>query len=129
MVLSCAGTVSSYEQTGTDIEVPSDAVQEARKSAGLPPAGIRTSERNDFVKRPSRLTIVVDGASVKVRWRADARWQDLSDVVISEGNIRAKEKGFLPSRLLIDRRTGDVTFGAFSGACEKTTDGPGGRKF
>lgn len=70
------------------------------------------------------------GAAPTLRKSADG-WYDLGEVQITESEIRARASWGFPGKLklAVDRRSGEVKFGNFSGACEKASVDPEGRKF
>lgn len=140
LFLSCSGNDVSYQQTGTDVQGPSQAQIQHNKAAGLPPPAVTTSTRYGFVSSAGRMSITVQGDAVRVRPSAGSSpslrkspdgWYDLGDVQITETEIRARASWGFPGKhkLTVDRRSGEVKFGNFSGACEKTSVDPEGRKF
>lgn len=139
MFLTCTGDDVSYTQTGTKVEAPSGGARQRAAMAGLPPPTVKTSPQYGFVRRPGRLSVSIDGARVRVRPSAGTAplrrsadgWYDLTDLSVSEDEIRARATWglFGKLKLVIDRRSGDVKFGDFTGACEKTADTADARKF
>jgi len=140
LFLSCTGNDVSYTQTGTDITAPSQAQIQHNRAAGLPPPSVSTSPRYGFVSTAGRMNITVQGTVVRVRpspgsspmlRRSADGWYALTDVSITDTEIRAKASwGALGKlKLSVDRRSGEVKFGNFTGQCEKTADDPAARKF
>lgn len=140
LFLTCSGNDVSYQKTGTTLEAPSQAQVQHNHSAGLPPPAVRTSPNYGLVSSPGRMSIAVQGEVVRVRPSAGATptfrrssdgWYELADVSVTDHEIRGKATWGLMGKLklVIDRRSGDVTFGDFKGACEKAADTSEARKF
>jgi len=97
------------------------------------------------IKVPAHMTIVIEGDVIRIRpsdeegpgWmqrKSSDGWYPLAEVSITEQQIRGKATwggGVLSgkAKLQVDRTTGDVHFGGFSGVCEKASDQPRERKF
>lgn len=85
------------------------------------------------------MSLAVDGATIRIKpsqgtkpgKRSSDGWYDLTDVAITDTLIRAKATWgtFGKLKLEVDRRTGDVKFGDFRGACEKAADAADAKKF
>jgi hypothetical protein len=148
MLLTCTGQDKVYQQTGettTTTLVPgvaptigSDA-HRAAVAAATATTRTTTSPNYGFVAAPARLSLAIEGAAVRIRpspattpmRRSADGWYALTDVAITDGQIRAKATwgAFGKLKLEVDRRTGDVKFGDFRGACEKTADAVDAKKF
>lgn len=92
-------------------------------------------------REPAQLAVSVEAGKVRVKppkssvplfAKDDAGgWYELSDVAIDRLSIngRLKWNRLDRSKLEIDRRSGAVTFGAFSGVCQLVSTNPEATKF
>jgi hypothetical protein len=79
-----------------------------------------------------RLSVRVRPSPETVPWKKSSDgWYDLTDVMITDNAIREKATwgGFGKLKLDVDRRTGDVKFGNFRGACKEAADAVDAKKF
>lgn len=140
MVLTCTGQMKTYQKVGTSTTTtvvpgvdPGIGSQGHRSAHMAATATTKTQETPEygFVSTPARLSVMVEGAVVKVRRSAGDGWTVLTDVVIADDEIRGRGPGGLlgKPKLVVDRRTGDATYGNFNGACEKAADATEPRKF
>jgi hypothetical protein len=89
----------------------------------------------------AQLGVAVDAGKVRVRPPASSvpifakgspdGWYDLADVAVDRLTIKGRLKWnrLDRSKLVVDRRTGLATFGAFEGVCQPVPNGPAETKF
>ncbi len=92
-------------------------------------------------RQPAQLELRIEGGkaevkppqgSVPVFAKGDKEgWYELSDVAVDRFAIKARMKWNRLDRsaLAVDRRTGAVTFGSFSGVCQRGAANPDATKF
>ncbi|WP_296600531.1 hypothetical protein [Phenylobacterium sp.] len=92
-------------------------------------------------RQPAQLELRVDGGKAQVKppqgsvpmfARGDKEgWYELSDVAVDRFAIKGRMKWNRLDRsaLAVDRRTGAVTFGSFSGVCQRGAANPDATKF
>lgn len=92
-------------------------------------------------RQPSQLELRVEGGKVQVKppqgsvpmfSKGDKDgWYELSDVAVDRFAIKGRMKWNRLDRssLAVDRRTGAVTFGSFSGVCQRAAANPDATKF
>ncbi len=92
-------------------------------------------------RAPGQLAVMVEGGKVRVRppetsepmfsKKSDDGWYELTDVSIDPLSIKGRLKWnkIDRSKLSIDRRNGEVTFGAFTGVCQAASANPDKPKF
>ncbi len=130
MMLSCSGTIVEQRKISGEVRAPGQS-----QGAEI--------ESSTLVNVAARLSVAVKDGAVRLfpgpylapnmfQKKSPDGWYDLTDVAIGDNAIDGKAPyGGLYGKLKlhIDRRTGDVSFGGFHGACEKTSDQPEARKF
>ncbi|MBU1374611.1 MAG: hypothetical protein KKE02_01125 [Alphaproteobacteria bacterium] len=92
-------------------------------------------------RSPAQLGVLVENGQVRVKppkgsepmfsKDANAGWYDLTDVAIDRLAIKGRLKWnrIDRSKLVIDRRNGQVTFGNFAGVCQQVSSAPDATKF
>lgn len=153
MMLSCTGTDAVARQAGSTTVVTTtpgrdpgigSAQHRASVIANTAGTAAATIPQYETVRVPARLSVAVEGSSVRVRPSENTRpglgrkksadgWYELSSAALTDTQIAgvAGYGGIFSGKykLAIDRQTGDVRFGSFEGACEKSATGPTERKF
>lgn len=153
IMLTCEGTDVTMQPTGSTTTVtvtpgidPGIGSAQHRAAVIAATAETSTSSTPNFspVRVPAHMSIAIEGEAVRIRPPDQSRpgfgqkkspdgWYPLSDVAINDTQIlgRAGYGGMLSGkyRLVVDRLTGDASFGAFVGVCKKAETGPRERKF
>ena len=153
IMLSCDGTDLAAQQTGSTTTVTvrpgrDPGIGTAEHRAAVIAATARTDTESDpdysFVRVPARMSIAIEGEVVRIRppeyskpglgqKKSPDGWYPISDVAINDTQIRGRAGfgGILSGKykLVVDRLTGDASFGNFVGVCEKAQTGPRERKF
>lgn len=108
-------------------------------SAGRSQSGRVSGYTMDTV--PARLSVVIRDGEARVKVppglqpmlgkAGEDGWWPVQQLAVSDTSIRGVVKlGLISSpRLLVDRLTGDATFGSFTGVCEKAPEEAQGRRF
>lgn len=152
LMLTCQGTDVERQQTGTSTTViavpgtaPAIGSEEHKRAVVAATATTKTTTTPVFsdVRVPARISVAIEGNAIRVRPSNNTKpgfggkkspdgWYELTAVSVSDASFRGQAPYgglFGKYKLEIDRLTGDVRFGGFSGVCERATTGPAERKF